>query len=121
MALQPPRICKQPACHQVTADPDGFCVSHKHKKNAKRRRYDRRRPDSGKRGYDARWQKYTKIRLHMHPLCEYCRREGRIVAATVTDHIQPHRGDRNLFWDAANHQSLCTFHHNQKSGQEAHQ
>jgi len=30
-----------------------------------------------------------------------------VVAATVVDHITPHRGDMTLFWDKSNWQSLC--------------
>lgn len=31
--------------------------------------------------------------------------------ATVVDHRTPHRGDRALFFDATNLQSLCDTHH----------
>jgi 5-methylcytosine-specific restriction protein A len=30
------------------------------------------------------------------------------VPATVTDHIEAHKGDMKLFWDPDNWQSLCT-------------
>nr|WP_155138256.1 HNH endonuclease signature motif containing protein [Roseibium sp. RKSG952] len=50
--------------------------------------------------------------LATEPLCTKCQSEGRVVAATVADHIKPHRGDEALFWDAGNLQSLCTHHHN---------
>jgi 5-methylcytosine-specific restriction endonuclease McrA len=36
---------------------------------------------------------------------------GEIVPATVVDHIKPHRGDPELFWDASNHQALCKHCH----------
>ena len=29
------------------------------------------------------------------------------MAATVVDHIIPHKGDSDLFWDESNWQSLC--------------
>nr|WP_246414712.1 HNH endonuclease signature motif containing protein [Yoonia ponticola] len=32
--------------------------------------------------------------------------------ATTVDHIKPHRGDKVLFWDKNNWQSLCTSCHN---------
>lgn len=32
--------------------------------------------------------------------------------ASVVDHIQPHRGDLELFWDPENWQPLCALHHN---------
>jgi 5-methylcytosine-specific restriction protein A len=36
-----------------------------------------------------------------------CRGAGRIEAATIVDHVTPHKGDRRLFWDKSNWQSLC--------------
>lgn len=34
-----------------------------------------------------------------------------IEPATVVDHIKPHKGDSQLFWDQDNWQSLCKTHH----------
>lgn len=31
--------------------------------------------------------------------------------ATVVDHVIPHRGNPDLFWDENNCQSLCQYHH----------
>jgi 5-methylcytosine-specific restriction protein A len=53
-----------------------------------------------------------------HALCEHCAKAGRIEAAYAVDHIRPHRGDLTLFWDHANHQSLCESCHNAKSVRE---
>lgn len=36
---------------------------------------------------------------------------GKVTAATVADHITPHKGDYELFWHGPL-QSLCAFHHN---------
>ena len=38
-------------------------------------------------------------------------KQGLVVEATVVDHIQPHEGDMNLFWNADNHQALCKLCH----------
>ena len=57
--------------------------------------------------YDSRWQRYRVAYLTHHPLCTMCRARGRTRAATVVDHIKPHRGDQVLFWDPSNHQALC--------------
>jgi hypothetical protein len=35
------------------------------------------------------------------------------VPATLTDHIEPHRGDKAKFWDEANWQASCDWHHDQ--------
>lgn len=63
------------------------------------------------RGYDRRWQKVRDAWLRDHPLCVYCERFGKLSAATVVDHIIPHRGDYKLFTDADNLQSLCKHCH----------
>lgn len=43
---------------------------------------------------------------------------GSVREATVVDHIRPHRGDRALFLDPANLQSLCTACHNRLKAQQ---
>jgi hypothetical protein len=35
----------------------------------------------------------------------------RITEATVANHRQPHKGDKRLFYDATNLESLCKRHH----------
>lgn len=62
---------------------------------------------SSQRGYNYKWQKARERHLLDSPLCVYCARLGRTTAATVVDHITPHRGDMTLFWDQSNWQSLC--------------
>lgn len=32
--------------------------------------------------------------------------------ASVVDHIKPHRGNQDLFWDKSNHAALCRHCHN---------
>ena len=54
------------------------------------------------RGYGSAWQKARKRFLALHPLCVECMKEGRYVAATDVDHIIPHRGNRELFWNMSN-------------------
>lgn len=66
---------------------------------------------SAQRGYGYRWQKARAAFLRSQPLCAMCLSEERITAATVVDHIVPHRGDTELFWNQANWQSLCKPHH----------
>jgi hypothetical protein len=39
-----------------------------------------------------------------------CLQQGRIRAATIVDHINPHAGDRNAFF-LGKVQSLCAEHH----------
>lgn len=52
------------------------------------------------------------MQLQAEPLCRFCEAAGAVTAATVADHIQPHRGDLDLFWNGEL-QSLCEQCHNQ--------
>lgn len=70
------------------------------------------RKTANQRGYNYRWQIERVHFLNRNPLCKYCQREGVIEAATVVDHIIPHKGDQALFWDSNNWQALCDWHHN---------
>lgn len=80
------------------------------------RQSDRRRGSASARGYDRRWRKYTRTFLACNPCCIECQRQGRLAAAAVVDHIVPHRGDDELFWNQENHQALCVPCHNAKTG-----
>ena len=67
---------------------------------------------AAQRGYGSRWQKARASFLAAHPICVMCKAGGTLTPANVVDHVIPHRGDKNLFWDTANWQSLCARHHN---------
>ena len=66
---------------------------------------------STKRGYNYRWQKSSKIFLKRNPLCAFCLAQGKYSEATLVDHIKPHRGNKQTFWDMSNWQALCTTCH----------
>lgn len=53
------------------------------------------------------WRRLRLQQLRTEPLCRYCRTMGRVEAATVVDHVRPHRGERDLAFDPDNLQSLC--------------
>lgn len=75
---------------------------------------------SSQRGYDYKWQKAREQYLRDNPLCVYCAKLGRTAAANIVDHIVAHRGDRDLFWDQGNWQSLCKpCHDSVKQAEEA--
>ncbi|AWV07218.1 HNH endonuclease signature motif containing protein [Marilutibacter maris] len=76
---------------------------------------------SAARGYGYRWQQYRLRFLAEHPLCVMCQAEGRVTAATIVDHKQPHRGDERLFWEPTNHQALCKPHHDGEKQREEHE
>ena len=104
--------CKKPGCHTLTDSADGYCDEHRQECKALRH-YDDKRGSSAKRGYGARWRKYRLWFLTKHPVCAVC---GRL--ATVVDHIVPHKGNMDLFWDSSNHQPLCKRCHDIKTARE---
>jgi len=57
------------------------------------------------------WYRLRHYQLKQSPLCIFCQKLGRIQAAQIVDHIEPHRGDKQKFFDANNLQSLCKLCH----------
>jgi 5-methylcytosine-specific restriction protein A len=67
----------------------------------------------------ARWKRLRTQQLRNHPTCRHCHKSQRVTAATVADHVKPHRGDLALFFDPLNLQSLCdTCHSGAKQAEE---
>ena len=110
----PGRPCTHLGCPALVVG-GGRCPAHKRQQY---RDQDRERGTSTQRGYGSRWQKARAVYLRRHPLCVECLAHDRVVAATLVDHIIPHRGNRRLFWDEGNWQSLCDDCHNVKRGRE---
>lgn len=57
------------------------------------------------------WVRRRELQMLHHPLCKMCLERGVVTAATVADHVVPHRGDWNLF-RLGELQSLCAPCHN---------
>lgn len=117
MASAAPRPCRYPACGAVVTDATGYCDVHRSKV---RREADARRNREVRSLYTYRWAQVAKAFLVKHPLCECeeCKTQGRVTAAEVVDHIKPHRGDRELFWNRANWQAMSKRCHDRKTAKE---
>jgi 5-methylcytosine-specific restriction protein A len=87
---------------------------------------DDRRANSNARGYTWRWHRRRTAFLRQYPLCgmrpggrppvlSVCADEGRTTAGAHVDHVVPHRGDRSLFDDLENWQTLCAACHARKT------
>lgn len=75
--------------------------------------------DNGKFYRSTPWRKLRALKVRQSPICEVCAVEGRVSAVEVIDHIIPiTEGGAPL--DINNLQSMCSRHHNIKSGREAH-
>ena len=108
MPTSGPRVCATPGCGLSATD--RFCDQCRTVGTSAR-------GTACERGYDRRWRNASKRFLIEHPLCAACEAQGRVTAAAVVDHIEPHRGDPELFWDPDNWQGLCTPCHNRKTAQ----
>lgn len=66
----------------------------------------------------ARWKRTRARQLQTEPLCRMHLALGQTVEATVADHVEPHRGDVDLFF-GGRLQSLCKpCHDAHKQAQE---
>ncbi|MFF0831010.1 HNH endonuclease [Brevibacillus sp. NPDC003359] len=113
MAQRPNKPCSKPGCPDLTRE--RYCQKHTEEQA---KIYNRHRGSSSERGYDARWRKARTNYLSLNPLCVHCWNDGKAMAATVVDHIKPHKGDKLLFWDRANWQALCATCHSKKTAKE---
>lgn len=68
------------------------------------------------------WQKASAAWIKEHPFCALCLVRGRVNECAiqdtctkqrtlVVDHIEPHRGNMDLFWDQDNWETLCRLCH----------
>lgn len=116
MPTAPPRPCRWPGCPALVSEPrERFCEHHRkeHKRQADRE-YDRRRPSSAERGYDADWQRLRRMMLAEQPLCVMCLDEGRVTPATEVHHRDGN--PRNN--DPANLMPLCKPCHSRITNRE---
>ncbi|HFI0610336.1 TPA: HNH endonuclease [Streptococcus suis] len=111
MPRRPSIPCKQKGCPNLVPYGQKYCDNHKanHQLDAK---------STKAKGYNAKWNKARLRYLKVHPLCVQCNAKGRLTKATVVDHITPHRGDQELFWDQSNWQALCKSCHDRKTQTE---
>ena len=112
---RPQTPCRFPRCAKTTIRKSGYCLTHE-KQTSKS--YEATRETAVQRGYTGRWNRARKAYLNGNPLCVLCLSEGRTTGANVVDHIKPHKGDQDLFWDEDNWQAVCDLCHRQKSVRE---
>ena len=111
MPSKPKTSCRHPGCPELVPAGQKYCDKHKllHPEEIR---------SASSRGYDSAWQKARKKFLEVHPLCVECLRQGRYVKATDVDHVIPHHGNMDLFWDMSNWQALCHSCHSKKTVSE---
>lgn len=118
MTVYPKRPCAHVGCRKYSEPGCSYCAEHEseHKEFLRQKRRERwnrieeQRLSANERGYTSAWVRARKQYLMEHPLCAMCGKP-----ATDVDHIVPHRGDRQLFWNRNNWQSLCHECHSRKT------
>lgn len=67
------------------------------------------------------WRVLRAEQLRLEPLCRKCAARGIHTPANTADHVVPHKGNMDLFYDQNNLQSLCpTCHSSAKQLEERH-
>jgi 5-methylcytosine-specific restriction protein A len=102
MALRPKTICNWAGCGKAI-DNARYCERHEALHQAQENKRKSIRNEDYSRMYTWNWRKYSSTFLKAHPLCLKCLEDGKIIPATEVDHIVPHKGDKDLFWQEDNH------------------
>ncbi|WP_303698784.1 hypothetical protein [Brevundimonas naejangsanensis] len=83
-------MASRPRVFRATAQPT---------RQQQNREADRRRGSARQRGYTTAWDKASAGHVRNNPLCRYCDLAGQVRPAELTDHLYPHRGDQDVFWN----------------------
>lgn len=114
MPGKPKRPCGYFGCRALSTE--SYCEEHRKQIHLD---YKRDRTDKEEQAFytSGRWRKVRSLKLSADPLCEECKRQGRIKEASMVDHIVPiKKGGARL--DMDNLQSLCRPCHNRKTATE---
>jgi 5-methylcytosine-specific restriction endonuclease McrA len=125
MARNAKHPCRSSNCSTLLDKP-GLCAVHADQAVDRKDEYKRRKQvvteeyKERNRFYQrSAWKKLRAAQLRIEPLCRKCREIGKLVEATVVDHVIPvTAGGAEL--ELSNLQSLCVEHHNAKTNSERH-
>lgn len=109
-------LCHYHGCYASSLPGKHYCARHSHLENSWGRRPApvRRKSSQWHHLYNsARWRQVSRDFLSRYPVCFICG-----MKATVADHITPHRGNLDLFYDMDNLQPLCWKCHSAKTLKE---
>jgi 5-methylcytosine-specific restriction enzyme A len=106
MPYKPKRPCAYPGCNRLTGT-GIYCEEHTKQENKSYNRFQRD-PESNKQ-YGRAWKRVRDRYIKAHPLCEECKKNGRLTPVKEVHHVLPlSRGGSN---DFDNLQSLCKSCH----------
>jgi 5-methylcytosine-specific restriction protein A len=110
MPKKPSRPCVEQGCPRLAINGASRCKEHYKEQTKKRFRMIKKNPDIAKLYNSRLWRNLRYNKLYQDPLCIECGKE-----ANEVDHIMKHRGDRTLFYDWDNLQSMCKACHARKT------
>lgn len=108
MATSALRPCPVPGCPELVRQ--GRCADHA-------RALDRNRPNlEARRWYQTpQWRALRAQVLHEEPCCKVCLSRDEVTPSTDVDHMIPHQGNPERFWDRNNLQGICKVCHGRKT------
>lgn len=109
LANSPLRKCCEPGCRTLIRNASR-CEQH-----ARKTRSRSKQSQESQLLYDWKWRQASLRFRQQHPLCAECEREGKTTPSQCVDHIVPHRGNLELFWNEENWSALCDGHHRSKT------
>src|SRR3990167_10022575 len=101
--LSSAKPCTYPGCRNF-ATLRGRCTRHI-KQEQQAYDHERDKQDWRKWVKSDRYVKASRIFKAEHPLCIECNKAGKVKAVEILDHIVPHEGNWEKFWDWNNWQS----------------
>lgn len=113
MPNKPLQPCRRVGCRELVRA--GYCEAHARTIPPRPSPAPTSRPSAARRGYGRQWQRASQSFLRRNPICIECARHGEVRLADQVDHVVPHRGDMDLFWDVNNWQPLCKGCHSRKT------
>lgn len=112
MPRRPRRPCSYPGCPNLTEG--RYCTVHQKQVTAHYNRYER--DPASKRRYGRAWRRIRDGFIAVHPLCERCKRLGKLTPAEEVHHIHPlSRGGTH---DPDNLMALCKSCHSEITARE---
>jgi 5-methylcytosine-specific restriction protein A len=112
MPKKPKRPCSYPGCPALT---DGrYCAAHQKLADQQYEKYQR--DPSTKKHYGRTWKRIRDRYIAAHPLCEQCKKAGKLTPTEEVHHIVPlSRGGTHA---EGNLMSLCTSCHSEITARE---
>lgn len=107
MPYKPKRPCAYPGCSKLCENGEQYCCEHKNQVNKIYNKYQR--DSKSNKRYGRAWKKIRDKYIKTNPLCEECKKHGRLTVAEEVHHILPL--SRGGIHNESNLMALCKSCH----------